>query len=127
MVNIHENVRKNANNSQRKNNESLYIHLCIIAVHANKKGVELSKNSILNISQMSVLETEFTNNPYPTKTTIMQVAQQTGLLEQRVRRWFANKRLQARREKIIPTILFSEYTCNQYTCRTCENIMYASH
>ena len=70
----------------------------ITAVDATRLGQELSKHSRPNTTQKSVLEAAFASNCYPNKTTFMQVAQETGLFEAKVRNWFMNKRSFKRRD-----------------------------
>ena len=52
---------------------------------------------MLNNSQKSVLKAAFTYNCFPNKTTLMQLAQQTGLTKQRVSQWFTTRRSYIRR------------------------------
>ena len=56
---------------------------------------------------MSVMEEAFANNPVPNKTTILHLAQQTGLLERKIYRWFDNKRFRKRHKGAV---VLREYT-----------------
>ena len=54
----------------------------------------------LNTSQISVLEEAFVANDwYPNRSTLMQLAQQTGLDEKRICRWFTYRRRYIRCER----------------------------
>ena len=49
--------------------------------------------------QISVLETSFRLNYFPSRTTLKELALQTGLDENRVNRWFIMKRHRSRKGK----------------------------
>ena len=62
----------------------------MIAFHTTTAG-ELSKNmcsSMLNSTQMSILEAAFADNRFLNETTLMKLAQKTGLDKQRIHTWF---------------------------------------
>ena len=86
--------------------------LCIIAVHvrgATTRG-ELSMLTRLNTSQITVLEAAFVNNNYMfvNEATVMQLAQQTGLPERIIRRWFDERMCQERSGEMKGTASNSE-------------------
>ena len=83
------------------------ICLCIIAVRTNGTGGEWRNYSKLTTHQISTLVAAFTNNFYLNKTTLMEVALQTGLPKQAILRWFSNKRKRMKRGKIQKALSFS--------------------
>ena len=82
-----------------------------IAVNATKTGREPRKYLIVNLRQKSVLEAAFANNYYLNKTTLMHVAQETGLCKEQIRVWFQNRRSCIRRARNKGTISIRECIC----------------
>ena len=79
------------------------ICLFIITVNATTTGRKITCSNhtiriMINASQMPVLEAAFASNCYPNKATRIQLAQQTGLSEKRVRGWYVCRRKQTRRK-----------------------------
>ena len=68
--------------------------MCIIAFHTTTAG-ESSKNmysSMLNSTQMSILEAAFANNRFLNESTLTKLAQDTGLDKQRIlHAWLMNR------------------------------------
>ena len=77
-------------------------------MHASTTGSQGKNCSRYTPHQRSLLEAAFASNFYPTKTTLLQVAEQTGLGEERVRRWLINKRVRTKRAKMNETLDISE-------------------
>ena len=64
----------------------------IIAVRPITKRDILSKPTILNTSQIAVLEAALANNGYLNQGTVMQLARQTGLSQPEIRRWAVERK-----------------------------------
>ena len=73
-------------------------------------GVE-RKITKLNQYQKSVLETAFAIYPYANKTTLKELALQTGISEKQVNVWFKNKRSLTKLRKSEGAPSFSEGIC----------------
>ena len=69
------------------------------------------KTSKLSDNQKSVLESFFTIDCYPNRTTIKELAQQTMLNEKTIRNWFTRKRGMLRLREWQETQSNCEYVC----------------
>ena len=59
----------------------------------------VKKYSRVNMSQKLLLEKSFVVNCYPSKSTIQELALQTGMDKKRVRAWFGHQRLRTKNGK----------------------------
>ena len=88
--------------------------MCIIPFNASTIAGKLNKcqPARFNISQTLILVAAFTNNCYLSPTKIMEVAQETGLSEGKVRDWLAKRRRSIRCERKKRTFFLNDKTGN---------------
>ena len=104
-LNVHNNIN---NTYQLLEYACVLLHLVIIITVAGK--LKKCQPVKLNISQKLILAAAFANNCYINPTKIMEVGQQTGLTEKRVRDWLAKRRWNIRHERRRGTFLQDDKT-----------------
>ena len=104
------------------NDQVKFMHVDIV-VHAGKTAQALSKHSRLRACQKSMLESAFVNNSYPNRIAIKQLAQKTGVSQQKVYGWFERKRRELRLGIKEGTLSTSEYTHIQGILNVLSNKM----
>ena len=92
-----------------------YTYTCNVICHSLHVGgpihnLQVARNfPRLGVVQTSILERSFAVLRYPNKTTLNQLALQTGLREKQVVAWFARKRRTKIEKKCKGKLLFIEY------------------
>ena len=85
--------------------------MCIACTCIGTPVIDFYTSKYIKGNQKSVLKGVFAKTRYPTKSMVKQMAQQTGLTELKIYRWFQRNRKNLLKEGGKRTSARSEYKC----------------